>query len=178
MLIANNWAEAVELAGEFIQFLEGDNFFSQPYTSNKDYFITSDISLAMDFATDNSWEKFTDWETVIDSQFPEDFDWKLNSRIDYQLQKNNYYDLFTKNLNGLLEKWTTFDGIGIAHELIMHDIGYIFNCYANGYFPPIWQEILQVYYAGGLPCGWRGFYPDGKLVVFSHQPNKLNKENH
>ncbi|WP_373351122.1 hypothetical protein [Acinetobacter bereziniae] len=57
----------------------------------------------------------------------------------------------------------------------MHDIGYIFNCYANGYFPPIWQEILQVYYAGGLPCGWHGFYPDGKLVVFSHQPNKLNK---
>ncbi|MDR0235837.1 hypothetical protein [Acinetobacter sp.] len=54
----------------------------------------------------------------------------------------------------------------------MHDIGYIFNCYANGYFPPIWQEILQVYYAGGLPCGWYGFYPDGKMVVFSHQPNK------
>ncbi|MDR0235838.1 hypothetical protein [Acinetobacter sp.] len=104
MLIAKNWAEISEQAKEFIQFLQGDNFFSQPYTSNKDYFITSDISLAMDFATDNSWEKFTDWETVIDSQFPEDFDWELNSRIDYQLQQNNYYDLFTKNLNGLLEK--------------------------------------------------------------------------
>ena len=26
MLIANNWVEVVELAGEFIQFLEGDNF--------------------------------------------------------------------------------------------------------------------------------------------------------
>ena len=172
MLIVKNWAEIVEQAKEFIQFLQGDNFFSHPYTSDKDYFVITDISLAMSFATDNSLEKFTDWETVVDSQFPEDFDWELNSRIDSKLEVNNYYDLFTKNLNGLLEKLTTFDGIGIAHELIMHDIGYIFNCYANGYFPSIWQEILQVYYASGLPCGWNGFYPDGKMVVFSQQPNK------
>ena len=129
MLIVKNWAEIAEQAKEFIQFLQGDNFFSQPYTSDKDYFVITDIS----FATDNSWEKFIDWETVVDSQFSEDFDWELNSRIDSKLEVNNYYDLFTKNLNGLLEKWTTFDGIGIAHELIMHDIGYIFNCYTNDY---------------------------------------------
>lgn len=85
----------------------------------------------MSFATDNSWEKFTDWETIVDSQFPEDFGWELNSRIDSKLEVNNDYDLFTKNLNGLLEKWIRFDGI--AHELIMHDIGYIFNCYTNDY---------------------------------------------
>ncbi|WP_353166033.1 hypothetical protein [Acinetobacter sp.] len=175
MLTAKNWAEIVEQAGEFIEFLKSDNFFSQPYTTDRDYCVITDVDLAMNFSTDRSWDKFTDWETVVDSQFPEDFDWQLNSRINYQLQQNNYYDLFTKNLNGLLEKWTTFDGQAIAEELIMHDIAYILNCYANRYFPPIWQEILQVYYAGGLPCGWNGFYPDGKMVVFSHQSNKLNK---
>ena len=33
MLITKNWAEISEQAQEFIQFLRGDNFFSQPYTS-------------------------------------------------------------------------------------------------------------------------------------------------
>lgn len=87
--------------------------------------MITDPEMAIHYATNSSWEIFTDWETVVDSQFPENFDWKLNLRIDHNLDQNDYFGFFHKNLNGLLEKWTTSDGIGVAHELIMHDIAYI-----------------------------------------------------
>jgi hypothetical protein len=49
------------------------------------------------------------------------------------------------------------------------DIGIIFQCYANDYFPTIWKEILEVYLNGGFSCGWDGHLPEGKIVVFSNQ---------
>ena len=27
-------------------------------------------------------------------------------------------------------------------------------------------ELLMVYEAGHFPCGWRGDWPDGKLIVY------------
>ena len=60
------------------------------------------------------------------------------------------------------------DRICVAEEMMEIHFDKIFNCYANNYFPPIWQNILQVYYEGGLPCGWSGLYPEGKMVVFSN----------
>lgn len=31
----------------------------------------------------------------------------------------------------------------------------------------IYERLWQYYLASGYPCGWRGTYPDGELVVFS-----------
>ena len=31
------------------------------------------------------------------------------------------------------------------------------------------NNLLQVYLAGGWPCGWEGEYPKGRLVVFSNE---------
>lgn len=38
---------------------------------------------------------------------------------------------------------------------------------ANSFF----ETVFRVYKAGGLPCGWEGKYPDGKLVVFVPESN-------
>ena len=44
----------------------------------------------------------------------------------------------------------------------------IFNDYSNmnNHF---FNNLLQVYLAGGWPCGWEGEYPEGRLVVFSNE---------
>lgn len=32
--------------------------------------------------------------------------------------------------------------------------------------PGFFLELLKVYESGNFPCGWRGSWPDGKLIVF------------
>lgn len=169
MTYAKNWAEIAERANEFIEFLQGDNFFSEPFNTDKDYFVITNAQLGMKYACEGSCEEFTEWESVYDAQFLESFEWELNVRISHFLiTKTNFFNFFAKNLNGLLEKWKTIDGVSVAEELMMIHFDYIFNCYANDYFPPMWQEILNIYLSGGLPCGWSGHYPVGKMVVFSN----------
>ena len=72
------------------------------------------------------------------------------------------------------------DSKNAIYEDILEDIPYlldsifgdfskiIFNDYLklNNVF---FENILQVYLAGGWPCGWEGEYPEGRLVVFSNE---------
>ena len=168
MTYAKNWAEIAERAKDFIEFLQGHNFYSKPYITDKNYLVITDVELAIHYATDSSWETFTDWETVTDSFeiFPESFEW--NSKVNFQLNKLNYFDIETRcNFNGADKKWD-LEEVNPMIELMLRDIQIIFQCFSNNYFPPIWQNILQVYYDGGFPCGWSRLYPEGKMVVFSN----------
>ena len=45
----------------------------------------------------------------------------------------------------------------------------LLNCYANNYMPEIWKDILYVFQHNGFPCGWKGDYPEGKMIVFSNE---------
>lgn len=66
------------------------------------------------------------------------------------------------------DQWSEHQ-IDVIHETMNLDITMILKCYANGYFSPLWNEIMNIYLDGGFPCGWEGEYPQGQLVVFSNQ---------
>jgi hypothetical protein len=34
------------------------------------------------------------------------------------------------------------------------------------------QSLYNVYKNGGIPCGWKGDFPDGELLVYSKQPKQ------
>ncbi|MBC2580551.1 hypothetical protein [Clostridium sp. DJ247] len=38
--------------------------------------------------------------------------------------------------------------------------------YRNEKEPAFYMELLKVYEAGNFPCGWKGSWPEGKLIVF------------
>ena len=97
-----------------------------------------------------------------ENSFPDSFEY-LDS-IYYGLQKNNYFDIEQKKFSGINELWDN----NIA-DMMIGDMIYIFNCYANDYFPPLWKDILTAYLNNGLPCGWSDFPPNGKLVVYSNE---------
>ncbi|NUF85828.1 hypothetical protein HUN17_17740, partial [Acinetobacter seifertii] len=96
----------------------------------------------------------------------DDFDW--SDKIKHKLKQNNYFDFEQKEFNGAKEKWVYGEAC-ILTELMYRDIGIIFQCYANDFFPEIWKKILEVYLNGGFSCGWIGHFPEGKLVVFSNE---------
>ena len=159
------WEQLQEDAAEFIAFLQQGNFFSQPFTTKKNYRITTDSEEAIEMAG----RQFSEREDVFDSkaEFPENFEWDLGS-IDRKLQKNHYFEYASKNFNGADRKLTV-QKVSILLETMDIDIGYIFACYSNDYFPDLWKEILEIYMNNGFPCGWEGEYPQGRLVVYSNE---------
>ncbi len=160
-----SWEQLQLDAAEFIAFLEQGNFFSQPFTTTKNYRITTDAEEARIIAG----RYFSQREDVFDSKagFPENFEWDMGS-IEHKLQKNHYFEYASKNFNGADRKLTVH-GVSILLETMDIDIGYIFQCYFNDYFPELWKEILEIYMNNGFPCGWEGEYPQGRLVVYSNE---------
>ncbi|MDC5252323.1 hypothetical protein NRA59_18755 [Acinetobacter baumannii] len=163
-----SWDQVTKDASDFISFLEQGNFFNKPFLISGDYKIITDAKVGINYATNDDFDNFDEWETVSNSYevFPESFEW--SQRISAKLEKNNFFDFHEKGFNGAVEKWE-YDESCLLIELMYRDIEIIFQCYANDYFPKIWKKILEVYLNGGFPCGWSGHLPEGKLVVFSNE---------
>ncbi|WP_193102279.1 hypothetical protein [Burkholderia sp. Z1] len=162
------WQQILTEADVFVRFLERGSFYDGPYKGDLPRkFVTTDVVAARHFATDDSLDEFDEWETVSDSSnvFPNDFEWSRLIKV--QLGKNGYWGIESKNFNGAVEKWSDSTSCRML-ELMCRDTEIILQCYANEYFPSIWEDILNVYLNDGFPCGWKGRYPDGELVVFSN----------
>jgi hypothetical protein len=176
-----NWDELLSAAKPLVEFLDRDTYFNLAYSGTvENCVIVTDAAVARNFATNNSCDDFDDWETISDSGYPPTFEW--SRQIDYNLQKNRYFNLERKNFSRADEKWTITGVSCPLIELMLRDIGILLNCYANNFFPPIWKNILEVYLHNGFPCGWdgrhpaangtrigwNGSHPVGKMVVFSN----------
>lgn len=161
------WDQVLESATEFIAFLEKGNFYNSKFNTENDYKIIHDANLGINYATNDSFDDFDEWETVTDTPdiFPENFEW--NDRVKYKLKQNIFFGFENQEFNGAKEKWD-FDESCMLIELMYRDIEIIFQCYANDYFPEVWKNILEVYLNDGFPCGWDGHLPEGRLVVFSN----------
>jgi hypothetical protein len=163
-----SWNKLLEEAKPLIALLYQDDFYERAYFGESiNRLITTDECVAIQYAIDDSFEKFSDWQTVTDSPavFPNSFEWKR--WIDHNLSKCSYFDLETKNFHGADLKLTNGSSC-LLIELMHRDIRVLLNCYANNFFPEIWLQILSVYLSSGFPCGWSGVQPEGKLVVFSN----------
>ncbi|WP_343569356.1 hypothetical protein [Acinetobacter sp.] len=162
------WDQVTKEASDFISFLEQGNFFNKPFQMSGDYKIITDAKVGINYATNDDFDSFDEWETVSNSYevFPESFEW--SQRISAKLKKNNFFGFHEKDFNGAVEKWE-YDESCLLIELMYRDIEIIFQCYANDYFPKIWKDILEVYLNDGFPCGWDGHLPEGRLVVFSNE---------
>ncbi|MBE0441136.1 MULTISPECIES: hypothetical protein [Gammaproteobacteria] len=159
------WNDILESAQEFVDFLERDTFFDKPFVNTINALVISDPLLGFKYANqDDEVQSFPAWESISRGEysFPDSFE--LYGYVGHQLLKNNFFNIQSKNFSGFNELWDS-----TMAELITDDMYYIFQCYANNYFPPLWKDILTAYLNNGLPCGWSDFPPKGKLVVFSNE---------
>ncbi|OMG71366.1 hypothetical protein BW685_21490 [Burkholderia ubonensis] len=162
------WHDILIAADPLVRFLEQDDFFGTAYRGDPTtHLVVRDAAVARHFATDDSFDDFDEWESVSDGVevFPEDFEW--SRQVKHELAKNRCWGIEGKRFNGADLKWADAVSCPLI-ELMLRDIGILFQCYANDCFPPIWDRVLRVYLDGGFPCGWDGRYPDGRLVVYSN----------
>ena len=162
-----SWDEIMIAAEPFVKFLINGDFFATQYGGAIDGLVIIDPEEAINYATNDSFDDFEEWETASDAPevFSSSFKW--SQRIDRQLLKENYWGIETANFNGA-DKKLTANGVCILKELMIRDVRNIMHCYANDDFPKIWKNILDVYLDNGFPCGWSELKPRGKIVIFSN----------
>jgi len=60
---------------------------------------------------------------------------------------------------------------GTFREIVDDVAGDLYNCAYRravlGYKEGLFEEIFDAYKSGGWPCGWKGNFPEGALVVFT-----------
>ena len=69
--------------------------------------------------------------------------------------------------HAIVQSLTDMIGIHEAEDIAndMHVLA--LNRCACGVIDSFDERLFSIYKAGGYPCGWKGKYPDGQLVVFS-----------
>ena len=165
----SKWNELLVKAKDFVDFLEGNNFFFQPYSGDMNFVVIKDGPLAIEYMTNDESDRFPIWQDAKKSGLGLPDSWESFSYVDYHLKKNESFGFFQGNFNGAVEKLIdSRNEIDNLRDSMYGDIQMIFQCYANNYFPSIWKSILYVYLNSGFPCGLSDFSSDRKLVVFSN----------
>ena len=157
----------LELAQPVVDFLSSDSFFSRPYDGDREKFIVTTSPEEARYLLSDEWDE---WEEIIDTQqFSglENFDWHY--WVGSKLIKTNCLGALDKDFHGADKKLTIEGGANLLEETMPDNMRILLNCYANNYMPEIWKDILYVFQHNGFPCGWKGDYPEGKMIVFSNE---------
>lgn len=159
------WPDVLESAQEFVTFLNQEKFFDKPFVNTIDALVITDAEKGFEYAHGQEEDQgFPEWEDVSRvGIFPEGFE--FHDSVFSGLGKGEYFfGIQNKDFSGVNERWHHN-----VKDMMIGDIEYIMQCYANNHFPPVWEKILQAYLNGGLPCGWSDFPPKGQIVVFSNE---------
>lgn len=161
------WQSLLTKAKPLVLAIENGEILDRPYTgTDRDTIVTTDSSVAYAALSDPPPEGFVDWEELTEGReaFPDNFEWF--SWIDRQLLKSNFIEMISKNPQ-IETIDSNLDFSSALHELTQRDARILLQCYANDHFPFVWERILKVYLNHGFPCGWKGIFPDGNLLVYS-----------
>lgn len=144
-------------AHRLLSYLDRPIFFDQPYFGNiVRAIVVYDESLAADYSTNDTSDDFEDWQTLLESitpawpDMPRSVEREILEILDMMQGKS-------------------YSGIGrfpLINNMI-GDISRLLHCYAFGNVHQLWHTIEQAYLHSGIPCGWEGNYPAGKLIIFS-----------
>lgn len=82
-----------------------------------------------------------------------------------EIKKNVIPILLQKVEEKWREKYDVSDKIimNIRSDMVRIIALYVFREYK---IDPFHEEILNIYEQGYLPCGWKGTYPEGKIIIF------------
>ena len=185
-----------EECNNLLQLINSDIFLSGTYKINKDQILIKDIEIAsicmtdqdVDYKVDKSYEC---WGTIIE----------LNSN-NYQALEKYFNDdevnifrekkekadkIIMQQLNNKFIKISLIDNR--MQDAIINDIClFLFEkIFSN--ISQISKLMLEIYQNGGIPCGWKGIYPKGFILIHNYirtkaiiideeaQSKKIEKEN-
>lgn len=160
-----------------IKLIQSENFLDGMYTDSKSIII-NDTEDAITFATDQDVDyvkgkEYQYWTHILEMQgdgaYLHDFELELPQDIyeKYQDKRSQSYEKINKVL------FETADNKEIDEDLQNCLSGEFFYLFKYLVFvdtlPGFWENILNILKEGGMPCGWKGNYPEGQMIVYNHK---------
>ncbi|GEL05969.1 cytoplasmic protein [Rummeliibacillus stabekisii] len=158
------FGENTQLVEEVMDFIANNKLFNNKNFHVKNLEIINDFDEAQNRAwSQDSSEVDTVWE-YVKSREAEDIVEKIYN-FDLGSQQNDLYDFFSDNDN-YSNDFLPFDYIDINEEVEGDLTMCALNRLVNGKTDNFYEKIFEVYKQGGWPCGWKGTYPMGEIIVY------------
>jgi hypothetical protein len=156
--------EAMLRASRVVRFLQQPSYFDKPVdTSMPTALFINDVVMALKYANkldfdDDSYEDLTEVLEVqsakIKISLPSVFkviSGKLSTLVSDLIRAEAFNEFLTEQEQQLL-----------AANFDYQMVGCVLNLNASN----LYDLTLTAFEAGGIPCGWLGKYPKGKLIVY------------
>lgn len=127
------------------------DLYELEYHTNNDYFIYNDLIQRVEYSSFVPYYE----NTQADKQVSE-----MWTRIDDEIWNHVNFTISEKGLDlGNMAEFIYVDFINIiAYKTSYQEINQLDKWFI--------EKQIEVYQNGGVPCGWKGMFPDGQMVVF------------
>jgi hypothetical protein len=156
------------LVEEVIDYANTGDLFVRPYGGD-----SSRVLVETNFARarERAWTQDPESDFAIWTDLRE----MVMSKVRGQRHEIAGFDAASKELRKLVDELSAIFKKRLKrgpYDEILDDVASDFyNCAYKravlGNVPHLFETLYECYRAGGWPCGWRGQYPDGVLVVYS-----------
>lgn len=170
-LIRRNKGEKMEIKNEFIELIKncnwfencGDGFFKGfdvVMITNKNEVVKKINSLKWE---NTCLEKRGDFTFFLSQNYKEQYNKFWNKEIE-DIKRRYMGGVSKKCTAALLKKDLPLD---IVNDIKFNVLTlFMLNYYSEYYFSDFFDQMLQIYLSGHLPCGWSGNLKDGKFIVY------------
>lgn len=127
------------------------DLYELEYHANNDYYIYGDLIQKVEYSSFIPYYDNNDYDSKISEI------WNI---IDEEIWGHVNFTISEKGLDlGNINEFIYIDFINIiSYKASGKEI--------NGQDKDFLEKQIEVYQNGGFPCGWKGYYPEGKMVVF------------
>ncbi len=153
-----------QLVEEVMEFIRNSKMFNNKNFNDEIFKVIKDFNKAQNLAwSQDSSEVDTVWE-YVKSQEAESIVEKVYN-LNLVSQQDELYNFFSDNEN-YSNDFLPFDYIDINEEVEGDLTMCALNRLVNGKTDNFYEKIFEVYKQGGWPCGWKGRYPIGDMIVY------------
>lgn len=158
------FGENTQLVEEVMDFIRYSKMFNNKNINENNFKVVKDFNEAQNLAwSQDSSEVDTVWE-YVKSKEAESIVEKVYD-LDLVTQQDALYDFFSDHDN-YSKYFLPFDYIDINEEIEGDLTICALNRLVNGETNNFYEKIFEIYKNGGWPCGWKGTYPIGEIIVY------------
>lgn len=158
------FGENTQLVEEVMDFIRNSNMFNNKKINENTLEVVKDFNKAQNLAwSQDSSEVETVWE-YVKSREAESIVEKVYD-LDLVSQQDDLYGFFSDHDN-YSNDFLSFDYLDINEEVEGDLTMCALNRLVNGKTDNFYEKIFEIYKQGGWPCGWKGIYPIGEIIVY------------
>ncbi|SCN06087.1 Uncharacterized protein BCINRASA_03723 [Bacillus wiedmannii] len=162
------YGENTKLVEEVIEYIQKRSLFDR--NDIKLHELLHDIEMIHDFdkAQELAWSQDLDVTQIVWDDMKSDESAKLlegTYNPNMESKKEMLYEVFSDNYN-YYQAFISIDHINILEEVERDLEMCALNRLVNGKVDNFYEKVFKVYKMGGWPCGWKGEYMKGKMIVY------------